>query len=107
MAIGSPAVNRRNEAVDKTVVAALPIRNKNQYRVFFKDGWIATLTMRGRTREEVAITTQRYYGDWQDRDVSAIRVLQIVRRVTSTGQDVAFMSLQQTPNRPDSVTSSD
>lgn len=84
--------NRRNEAVDKTVVAALPIRNKNQYRVFFKDGWIATLTMQGQDSSEVAITTQRYYGDWQDRDVSAIRVLGLCAGVTSTGQDVAFMS---------------
>lgn len=84
--------SRRNQTIDKTVVAAIPIRNKNQYRVFFADGWFATLTLQGVAGDEVAITTSRYYGDWQDRDTSAIKVLGLCAGVTSTGQDLAFMT---------------
>lgn len=84
--------DRRNQTVDKTVVAAIPVRNKNQYRVFFNDGWFATLTLQGIADDQVAITTSRLYGDWSDRDASAIRVLALCTGVTSTGQDLAFMS---------------
>lgn len=89
--------DRRNQTVDKTVVAAIPVRNKNQYRVFFRDGWFATLTLQGIADDQVAITTGRYYGDWQDRDTSAIRVLGLCTGVTSTGQDLAFMSFDLDP----------
>lgn len=89
--------NQRNETIDRTVVAAVPVRNKNQYRVFFSDGWFATLTLQGLANDEVAITTSRYYGDWQDRDDSAIRVLGLCAGVTSTGQDLVFMTFDVDP----------
>lgn len=89
--------NRRNQTVDKTVIAAIPIRNKNQMRVFFKDGWFATVTLQGIADDQVAITTSRYYGDWQDRDTSAIRPLALCSGTTSTGQDLAFMSFDLDP----------
>lgn len=38
-------------------VAALNVRNKNQMRLYFWDGWILTATM----NEPVEFTTQRYY----------------------------------------------
>lgn len=88
---------RRNQTVDRTVVAAVPVRNKNQYRVFFADGWFATLTLQGQSSEEVHVTSHRYYGDWEDRDTSAIRVLGLCAGVTSTGQDLVFMSFDSDP----------
>ena len=87
--------NRRNQTVDKTVVAAYPMRNKRQYRVLFNDGWQSTLTVQSDGQN--VITTQRFYGDWQDRDTSAITVLAIATGVTSTGQDLAFMSFDVDP----------
>jgi len=87
--------NRRNQTVDKTVVAAYPMRNKRQYRVLFNDGWQSTLTVQPDGAS--VVTTQRYYGDWQDRDTSAITVLAIATGVTSTGQDLAFMSFDVDP----------
>lgn len=87
--------DRRNQTVDKTVVAAYPMRNKRQYRTLFADGWQSTLTVQSDGAN--IITTQRLYGDWQDRDTSAIRVLGLTTGVTSTGQDVAFMSFDLDP----------
>lgn len=88
--------DRRNQTVDKTVIAAYPSRQKGQYRVLFNDGWQASLTVQGADNQP-QITTQRLYGDWQDRDVSAIRVLGLTTGVTSTGQDLAFMSFDLDP----------
>ena len=45
----------------------------------------------------VMATTQRFYGDWQDRDATAITVLAVCHGTTSTGQDVAFMSFGRDP----------
>lgn len=87
--------DRRNQTVDKTVIAAYPVRNKRQYRMLFNDGWQSTLTLQ--PDGGGLVTTQRYYGDWQDRDTSAIRVLGLTTGVTSTGQDVAYMSFDVDP----------
>lgn len=87
--------DRRNQTVDKTAIAAYPVRNKRQYRVIFNDGWQATATLQ--PDGGALVTTQRYYGDWQDRDTSAIRVLGLTTGVTSTGQDLAFMSFDIDP----------
>lgn len=83
----------RDETVDRTFIAAYPMRNKNQARYVFADGWQATLTFVKRDgRALTEVTTQRLYGDWQSRDASAIRVLGLCYGTTSTGLDLAFMS---------------
>lgn len=83
----------RDETVDRTFVAAYPMRSKNQARYLFADGWQATLTFVTRDgRPAVEVTTQRLYGNWQSRDASAIRVLGLCYGTSSTGQDLAFMS---------------
>lgn len=87
--------SRRNETVDKTPVVAYACRNKNQYRVLFSDGWQATLTIG--EENQAYITTQRFYGDYTDRDGTAIKVLGITDGVTSTGQDMMFMSFDVDP----------
>lgn len=38
-------------------IAALPVRAKNQYRLFFRDGYVLTMT----ARENVEFTLQRFY----------------------------------------------
>ncbi|MTW31134.1 hypothetical protein GM530_13585, partial [Streptococcus pneumoniae] len=37
----------RNQTIDKRPVAALAVRNKNQYRLYCRDGYVLTLTMAG------------------------------------------------------------
>jgi len=85
----------RDQAVDRTVVTAYPMRNKRQYRALFADGWQATLTVR--PDGSGAMTTQQFYGDWQDRAGTAIRALAVATGVTRTGQDVAFMTFDSDP----------
>ena len=46
------------------VVCAIPIRSKNQYRVFFRDGYVLTLTING--DQSQAFTFSRYYLDEDD-----------------------------------------
>jgi hypothetical protein len=85
----------RNQTTDRTFVAAYVMRNKRQARFLFADGWQATLTFT--PGDGVMATTQRFYGDWQDRDATAITVLAVCHGTTSTGQDVAFMSFGRDP----------
>lgn len=85
----------RNQTTDKTFIAAYVMRNKRQCRYLFADGWQATLTFT--PTDGVQVTTQRFYGDWQDRDASAITVLGVCHGTTSTGQDVAFMTFARDP----------
>lgn len=85
----------RNQTTDRTFAAAYVMRNKRQARFLFADGWQATLTFT--PGDGVMATTQRFYGDWQDRDATAITVLAVCHGATSTGQDVAFMSFGRDP----------
>ncbi len=43
-------------------IAALPVRAKNQYRLFFRDGYVLTMTV----RENVEFTLQRFYAPAAD-----------------------------------------
>lgn len=85
----------RNQTVDRTFVAGYVMRNKRQCRYVFKDGWQASLTFT--PADGVQVTTQRFYGAWDDRGATAITVLACCHGVTSTGQDVAFMSFARDP----------
>lgn len=42
------------------IVCAIPVRNKNQYRLYFNDGFILTMTMFGAQDETPVFTVQKY-----------------------------------------------
>jgi len=84
----------RNQTTDRTFIASYLMRSKGQVRYLFKDGWQATLTL---SDKGVQTTTQRFYGDFEDRDGTAITVLGLCHGTTSTGQDVAFMTFDRDP----------
>ena len=86
----------RDEAGDRKPICAYTVPSSNQYRLLFRDGWQATLTI-GVGEGENPITTQRFYGDRTDRDGSAIRMLGLTTGVTSTGKDVAFATFDIDP----------
>ena len=81
-----------NQTVDRRPVAALAIRNKNQYRVFFRDGYFATLTLAGDAIDPQTMTC-RYFIDGTNSAASAVRVLALCAGVTDEGRDVAFFSV--------------
>lgn len=64
----------QNKIQDKTealsastdVVCAIPVRNKNQYRLYFRDGYIVTMTMSGADGSQPQMTFQNYGGDSQN-----------------------------------------
>ena len=85
----------RNQTTDKTFVGGYVMRSKRQCRYVFADGWQATLTFT--PNDGVQVTTQRFYGDWTERDTSAIKALGVCHGTTSTGQDVAFMTFDRDP----------
>lgn len=85
----------RNQTADKTFVGGYVMRNKNQCRFLFADGWQATLTLT--ETDGVQTTTQRFYGDAGARDASAIKVLAVCSGTSSTWQDLAFMSFDLDP----------
>jgi len=86
----------RNQTVDKTFIGGYVMRNKRQCRYVFSDGWQATLTFT--PTDGVVVTTQQFYGAWNSRDNSAIKVLGLCHGTSSTGQDLAFMTFDYDPN---------
>lgn len=42
------------------LICAIPVRNRNQYRLFFNDGYILTMTMFGMADEMPVFTVQKY-----------------------------------------------
>lgn len=75
---------------------AFPVRNKNQYRLVFADGYIHTTTIKDPDGQPVN-TLQRYYGDWQDIGNSAIKLLALAIGTTNAGRDVIFASFDSDP----------
>ena len=85
------------ETTDTSVVNSVVVRNKNQYRLFFADGYVSTLTYVG-PEKEPQNTTQQY---WFNSDrLQYARVFATASGVSSTGQDHAFFSAEQRPNTP-------
>jgi len=82
----------RNQTIDKRPVAALAVRNKNQYRLYCKDGYVLTLTMAG-DEMDPNITKQRLFISGSNTDANAVRVLALCAGVTTEGRDVAFMTV--------------
>lgn len=82
----------RNQTVDKRPVAAVAIRNRNQYRLYYKDGYSTTLTLAGDAIDPQA-TEQRYFISGANTDANACRVLALATGVTSEGRDVAFFTI--------------
>jgi len=86
------------EAANESVVNSVVVRNKNQYRLFFADGYVVTLTQVGPEREPQN-TIQRYYFNDDQRQFA--RVFATASGVTSDGRDRAFFSVEERPNVPD------
>lgn len=84
--------NLRDTEQDIGLICAYVKRDSNQYRVLFKDGWQASLTIPATADKEPQLTTQHFYGNVADRDSSGIRFLAVATGVTSGGKDVAFAS---------------
>lgn len=81
----------RNQTIDKRPVAALAVRNKNQYRLYCKDGYVLTLTMAG-DEMDPNVTKQRLFISGSNTDANAVRVLALCAGVTTEGRDVAFFT---------------
>lgn len=82
----------RNQTIDKRPVAALAVRNKNQCRLYCKDGYVLTLTMAG-DEMDPNVTKQRLFISGTNSDANAVRVLALCAGVTTEGRDVAFMTV--------------
>jgi hypothetical protein len=79
------------ETIDESVVQSVVVRNKNQYRLFFADGYLLTLTLFGKERVPMC-TVQRYWlGDNMDK---FCRVFATASGVTSDGRDRVFVSAE-------------
>lgn len=70
-------------------VAAIPVRYKSQYRMYFADGWIMTGTLRAEGGMD--FTTQRYELDHDDRDVGC-QVLALASGLFDDGTEAVFFS---------------
>lgn len=85
------------EATDKSVVNSVVVRNKNQYRLFFADGYVMTLTYVG-PEKTPQCTTQKY---WFHGDMAKYaRIYATASGVTTDGRDRAFFSVEAHPNIP-------
>lgn len=85
------------EATNKSVVNSVVVRNKNQYRLFFADGYLMTLTFMGKERDPQLTIQQYWFQD--DRDKYA-RCFATASGVTSDGRDRAFFSVEERPAGP-------
>jgi len=85
------------ETTDKSVVNSVVVRNKNQYRLFFADGYVLTLTYVGPEKEPQNTTQQYWFND--DRAQYA-RVFATASGVSTRGQDHAFFSTEERRSTP-------
>jgi hypothetical protein len=81
----------RNQTVDKRPLCALAIRNKNQCRLYCRDGYVITLTLAG-DQLDPNITLQRLFINGANSDANSVRVLALAAGVTDEGRDVAFFT---------------
>ena len=91
------------EGSNESVVNSVVVRNKNQYRLFFADGYVLTLTQVGPEREPQS-TIQRYY--FNSDTTQFARVFATGSGVTSDGRDRAFFSVEDRPDIPNPGTKS-
>ena len=89
------------ETTDKSVVNSVVVRNKNQYRLFFADGYVLTLTYVGPEKEPQSTIQQYWFGS--DRSQFA-RVYATASGVSTSGQDHAFFSTEARPSTPNVLT---
>lgn len=85
------------EATDRSVVNSVVVRNKNQYRLFFADGYVLTLSQVG--VEKTPQSTIQYYYFNSDFDQYA-RVFATASGVTTEGRERVFMSVEEAPAIP-------
>jgi len=85
------------EATNRSVVNSVVVRNKNQYRLFFADGYVLTLTQVG--VEKTPQSTIQYYYFNSDFGQYA-RVFATTSGVTADGRDRAFFSTESAPKPP-------
>jgi len=89
------------ETTDKSVVNSVVVRNKNQYRLFFADGYVLTLTYVG-PEKEPQNTIQQY---WFNSDrLEYARCYATASGVTTRGKDRAFYSVEARPSTPNTKT---
>lgn len=89
--------NIRDTDIDIGILCAYAKKDSNQYRILFKDGWQASLTLPATDGQEPQLTTQHFYGDVTDRDGTGIKFLAIATGAVSDGRDVAFSSFDFDP----------
>ena len=85
------------ETTDESVVNSVVVRNKNQYRLFFADGYVLTLTYVGPEKEPQNTIQQYWFAS--DRK-QYMRVYATASGVSTRGQDHAFVSAEERPDRP-------
>lgn len=77
------------ETTDRKVVNSVVVRNKSQYRLFFADGYVLTLTLVGADMQPQN-TIQRYW--LENNESKYLRVYATAVGVTSDGRDRVFVS---------------
>ena len=80
------------EATNKSVMASVVVRNKNQYRLFFADGYVLTLTFVGKEKEPQCLIQQYWF---QDDRLKYARVFATASGVTSGDKDRVFFSVEE------------
>lgn len=81
----------RSDAAEFKVIAAIRVRSKNQYRLYFTDGYVLTLT----NTEPAQFTLQRYYDTTSGGDhanVTAWPVRALCSMIDASGRERIFCS---------------
>jgi len=88
-----PRLQGHTDVIDGGVVASVVVRNKNQFRMFFADGYVMTLTYVGPDKTPQS-TIQRYWVDnGAEADDTVYTVFATAAGVTSGGRDRVFFSV--------------
>lgn len=82
----------RNQTVDKRPIVGFAIRNKGQYRVACRDGFVLTMTLAG-DQMNPQITKQRLFISGSNTDANAVQMLAVASGVTTEGRDVSFFTV--------------
>lgn len=82
----------RNQTVDKRPIVGFAIRNKSQYRVACRDGYVLTMTLAG-DELNPQITKQRLFISGSNTDANAVQMLAVASGVTTEGRDVSFFTV--------------
>ena len=85
-------------STDEAVVNSVVVRNKNQYRLFFADGYVLTLTYVGKEKDPQN-TIQQYW--FNSNRAQYARCYATAQGVTTDGRDRAFFSVEPRPGSPE------